>query len=453
MKKIDNMQNKWLLVSVILLLLGAALFGLNLYPETQSKTSQVEIGTQSGAPFVRFTLPLTYSGVVTFNASGLYNISDSTMLKIVNQTGTIEYFQQVSVFPIQTRLFNSTGEYVATFESLKTTNSTILTVVTEVTTTQQIYPYNYLLFVGSLMAFAGTIFFPASASYSLLNNLKAENNPEKRFFRVDSSTIFHAMMFSFFVVFFQIFIVILPNLALGNTLFGILMTAIITILTLFSYLRTISFVSKVDVKSEFKQIVFIQRIAELTNYVYYVVFFSSIPLIFLYFIGSFNFLLQILFLLIPLAIMDSFFSIFKMLTPQGNIIVSLSHFLEDFRIRGCSAEFKYIRQASKYLAEMVRPYNLMPTPASISSSLSYYTIVLKDTSKIAQIITAVEQSPADYKELLPLMESALDHSLYLESKGLKGLPSFFEKYSKHISIVVSVITVVIGIITIAERLI
>ena len=260
-----NMQKKRLLASVIIFLLGATLFGLGLYSESQSKKIVEEIGSQAEAPIVRFTLPLNYSGFVTFNASGLYNVSNLTMLKIVNQTGAIEYFQQAANFPIQTQLFNSTGEYVATFEPMETTNSTILTVTTEVNVTHEIYPYNYLILAGSPMTFAGLIFFLSSVRYDLINKLEVENNPKKRFFRADSSTLFRGLTFSFYVFFLLMLVLLIPSLTLGNALLSIGITIATTILAFVFYSKTISFVSKVDVKGNFEKIVHIQRIAEITN--------------------------------------------------------------------------------------------------------------------------------------------------------------------------------------------
>lgn len=141
------MLKKWLVATLFLFILGLSLVGLSFCTTTQSESVEQQIGNQIGASIVKFTAPANFSGVVTINASGFYTIGNPTMLKIVNQTGTLEYYEQVVDFPIQAHLFNSSGEYVATFENLEVNDSTALTVKIEETINKQSYPYENAIFV------------------------------------------------------------------------------------------------------------------------------------------------------------------------------------------------------------------------------------------------------------------------------------------------------------------
>ncbi len=152
---------------------------------------------------------------------------------------------------------------------------------------------------------------------------------------------------------------------MGYLQLSIVITVAITLIICLLYWQIAKLFRKVDIKSCFNQIVKIQRIAEITNYAYYASFFLLLALTFLYVIGVFNLLLEVFTFVIILAVIDSFFQIFRILTPEVMI--------------------------------------------------------------------------------------TLNHSIYLESRGFKGVPSFFDKYSEHISTIVSVTTVIIGIITVLQN--
>ena len=85
------MLTKWLLiVFALLLILGAIMLGLGISSETQVKAREVEIGSQSQASFVKFTLPTNITdNIVTFSINGTYELTNSTMMKVVTQTGTV----------------------------------------------------------------------------------------------------------------------------------------------------------------------------------------------------------------------------------------------------------------------------------------------------------------------------------------------------------------------------
>ena len=89
----------------------------------------------------------------------------------------------------------------------------------------------------------------------------------------------------------------------------------------------------------------------------------------------------------------------------------------------------------------------MFAPASMTASISHHTIVRKSTVKIEKFIALIEQSPVDYKRLLPLIREVLIEGKTLESKGLKELPTLFEKYNRHIAIIVPLGTIVLAAIT------
>lgn len=119
--------------------------------------------------------------MVTFNASGLYSLDNSTMLRIVNQTGATEYLEQVTTFPIHASLFNGIGDYTANFENMQATNSTIITITTEVTVSQEYYPYGYLILLGSTIILLGIALFPFGIHFYLLRGLKVGDDKVKHF--------------------------------------------------------------------------------------------------------------------------------------------------------------------------------------------------------------------------------------------------------------------------------
>jgi hypothetical protein len=160
-------------VAIIVLIIGIALLGSSFQVATQSKEIEQQIGSQTGASIVKFTLPSNYSNSVTFYANGSYKIDSPMMLRIVNQTGAIEYYEQAVDFPIQAHLFNISGEYVATFEGLETTNSTALTVTTKETVNQKVYPYFYLAYCS----------VPITWLSSYLIFLSDDNPKNKRFLK------------------------------------------------------------------------------------------------------------------------------------------------------------------------------------------------------------------------------------------------------------------------------
>jgi hypothetical protein len=450
------MQRKLLFASVMLILLGTTIFGLSLYSEPQSTEILKEIGDQAGEPIVRFTLPPNSNGVVMLNATGSFSISNSTILTIVNQTGEIEYLQHVTNLPIQAHLFNSSGEYVATFEQLKTTNSTVLIVSTNVLVNQAIVPFNYLLPYGTLLTWVGIILFPISVHKDIKTKLKIEiTNKKNRFISVNESSNIYLMLFVIYLFSLTFLLSIPSSIFLGQYWAIIILSFGVPIAGIVYYLKTISYVRRLDIQNSFQEIVSIQRTLGVINIFYYGTFIFLVACVILNLLSSFNFVSPVFIFLLGVAVLHAFFSIFTtMLTPEGTAVVYFLSFSSDFKKNNCSARFQPIKKASKALAELIKPYNLMFAPASISASISYNVVVEKDVTlaRIWRIVDCIEQSPTNYKNLLALVKNILDQGVALESKGLKGLPSFFEKYNKHILAIVPIITAVIGLITVLSKL-
>jgi len=276
------MSKKLLFVAVIILLTSATLFGFGFYSQPQIMEKQTQIGKESGLPIVKFTLPTNYSGVVTLNATGAYSINNATMLKIINQTGTIEYFEQVISLPIQVHLFNSSGEYVATFQQMDTTNSTILTATTQISVVQTIYPYNLLLVYSAPIFWIGLLLFPLSIHYEVNSELKEERELKNRFIKGANAK---SGMFVFYLLLFSFLSSIYLAIALGQPIIIVGLPLFITVAMLFFYLRTASHYSKVDIKTNYVQIVSLQKISEKINYAYFGLFPFLIATFFLHFLA------------------------------------------------------------------------------------------------------------------------------------------------------------------------
>ena len=454
----DNMQKNLLLVSIACLLIAATIIGIGLYPTSKIVTKEQTLGNQTAASFVNFTLASNNNLTVTFNASGNYIIGNSTMLKIVNKTGSIEYYERINDFPITVQSLNNTGEYVATFQPMQTTNSTTLTVTNTISNTVPDFPLIAIaLYFGIPFIGSNIIFFAWRVNEDIFKSLKNEGlksdkELRKPFFKVTSSTIFYWMFFFIFtyllvyvsiVSLVFIYLLQINPLSLVGLGFSVPISFLITIAFCLYCLKIVNFLVHIDVRTCSDKIVGIQKIADVANYFYFGTFIVVVALLISYSSSSYFVFFPIYTIVITLSVIHSFFNIFNtMLTKEGSIIVCLSNFVEEYEKKGCDAEFRAINKASKVLAELIKPFNFKLVSSSISAALSYQILVKKNTAKIRTLINHVGETPINYDKLLPFVEDISSQGKMLDSKGLKGLPSLSDRAKEYIRVIGTLVSLI-----------
>ncbi len=457
------MKNKGLVAAIECLLIAAVIIGIGIVPTTKPVSKEQILGNQTAASFVNFTLASNNNLTVIFNVSGNYTITNSTTLKIVNETGSIDYYGQINDFPFAVQSLNNTGKYMAIFQPMQITNSTTLTANNIVDILQLDFPLINIAFVGIFFMGASLIFFAWRINEDIIKSLKNEtfkNGKElkKPFFKFTFSTKFSFLfffLFTFLLVFVSNIIVftfllhINPLISIGELLS--VSTSLVITFVIFAFCRrAMKSLIQIDVRTCFNKIVAIQDLADIANYTYIGIFIYIISLfIFSYSTSSYFLFFPIYAFVVTLAMIHSFFNIFNsMLTKEGNIIVCLSDFIEKYEKKGCDTQFKPLNKASKLLTELIKPYNLTLAEASITAALSYQILVKKDTAKIRKLISHAEETPINYDKLLPLIQVISSQGKMLDSKGLKGLPSFSERAKEYLLKIgppISLISVIFGI--------
>jgi hypothetical protein len=437
------MSKKLLLATILILLVGATFFGLGLSSVTENEQKTVVIAQQSRVSELKFTLPNNNTGIVTFNITGSYNLRNSTKLTILNQAGTIEYLEKIDSIPVNVNLKDNT-EYIASFDEVNFTNSTILTASTQVTVTEKVNPFNYLLIYSAPIVAIGLLLFPFSIVFEINSMFKQQQ-------KIKNELIGGIYAKAGIFVFYLFLLSLLTSVSLatffGQPLLVVVFPFAITISLTILYVLAARRYSMVELKSNIVKTMEILKISQTIKYSYFGLFLVLVGTFIASFLTPYDFIYPIFFPAIVLAMMESFFSIFSEgLSPRGKIIIYLESFLDDYSKNGCSADFNSIRKASKILSELIKRYSFRLSPASISASLSYNIIEYGETSKISDIIRNVEQKNANIEQMLPLLETSAWHGEFLESKGIRALPSFFESYSNQITIIIALVTSLIALI-------
>ncbi len=460
-------MQRWLFIaSVCLLVIGTVLLGIGLYPTTVTTSTEKTLGNQTGASFLTFSFPTRENMTGVFSASGNFTIENSTILTIVNQTGAIEYYQQVSGFPITAHLLNSTGEYRATFKPMLTTNSTNLLVNTTVTDKNTSFEFAN---IGSYAAFffcSGLIVLPLGIYRDFVKDLNTDKTLKKPFFKATIWTlVFGYSFFTFLLTLLLFGVVLFPTyyliIKLGMISTGILVSSIGYLVTAVLIVGLLGFcywvyrrLSQVNVKTSFRQIIAIQRIAKIVAYLSILTIFIYIPILILYITSPFNLTISPFgFIIVEMVILTFFYFVNSMQTREGNIIVYLLGFLDEYETKECKSNFYSITEASGLISSVLKPFNLKCAESSISAAISYQVIVKNDTSKIRDIVSAIEEYPLDYCRFIFLIEGILAESKALDSKGFSGLPSIRERLDSNIVLIGTVIGIITSVITVTLALI
>jgi hypothetical protein len=437
------MSKKLLLTTITILLVGAILFGLGLSSVTQKEQKTEVIAQQTRGTELKFTLPSNNTGVVSFNITGSYNLRNSTKLTITNQAGTIEYLEKIDSLPVNAILKDNT-EYIASFAEADFTNSTILTASTQVNVTQKVNPFSYLLTYSSLVVAIGLLLFAFSIVFEINTMFKEQQKNKNKFIR---GTYTKAGVFFAYLFLLSLLTSLYLAILLGQSFIVLAFPIAITISLTLLYVSTARRYSKVELKSNILKTMELLAFSQKIKYTYFGLFPVLIGAFVISLVTAYDFIYPVFFALIILSILESFFSIFSEgLSLEGNIIVYLQSFLEEYSKKGCSADFESIRKASKTLSELIRRYSFRFSAPSISASLSYDIIEYGEISKITEIINNVEQKNVNIEEMLPLLETVAWHGEFLESKGIKALPSFFESYSNQITLLIALVTPLIAFI-------
>jgi hypothetical protein len=427
------MQGKWLLIGIgiISLILGATLFGLGLFNYPRNEVRSQEIGNQTGYSIVKFNPISNYSSSVTFNITGYYTIGNTTWLKIMNQTGAVEYYEQIINFPIKAQLFNSSKEYVADFQNLGYTNTTVISVSEEQLIKTSVFPLPYLVQVSPFIVLDGLVFLIVGGILSLVKMKKIGEEKNQKLIQLSPLVVAYGLIFWLYS--YLIITIVFPILRLvfgfsvnswTNTLIDFFIPTVGGIF----YVLTILIFKKVDLKSNFKEIMAIRKF----YYYYQFVFLGTFPLFFLFplnsifYAGFFAFLAIciIYFVFIPLVSMPN---------RQGIIIIALLDFLNEHEVKGCKAKFNSLKIASKEIVELMKPFNLAISESCLTSSISYNALVENDTMAISEIIENVQKTPIEYEKLLPVLQDLACKSDSLGKKGIKALPSLVDKFGKYFS--------------------
>ena len=439
-----NMQGKWLLIGIICLILGATLFGLGLFSYPKNEVITQEIADQTGTSIVKFTPSSNYSSTVTFNITGYYIIENTTWLQIVNQTGAVEYYERISNFPIKAQLSNSSMEYVADFQNLGYSNATVISVNIDQLIETSVYPFIILIIVSLFFVVAGLYVLIISGFLALGKMKKIGKEKNQTLVQLNHIVIIYSLIFWIFS--YLIIGLVLPIIApffwfLANSLIKTLIIFSVPSLALIVYILVIFYFKRVDLKSNFKQIMTIRKFF----YYFQFVFFGALPFFFLillnsiFYTGFFGFLAicMIYFILIPFAAMPS---------NEGILIVAFLDFLDEYEVKGCRARFDSLKVANKMIVELIKPFNLAISESCLTSSISYNALVENDTTAISEIIEYAEKTPVDYGRMVPVLQDLVSESDSLDKKGIKALPPFMEKLGKYVGLIIPLISLVVAVI-------
>jgi hypothetical protein len=438
------MQGKWLLIGIICLILGATLFGLGLFSYPKNEVITQEIADQTGTSIVKFTPSSNYSSTVTFNITGYYIIENTTWLQIVNQTGAVEYYERISNFPIKAQLSNSSMEYVADFQNLGYSNATVISVNIDQLIETSVYPFIILIIVSLFFVVAGLYVLIISGFLALGKMKKIGKEKNQTLVQLNHIVIIYSLIFWIFS--YLIIGLVLPIIApffwfLANSLIKTLIIFSVPSLALIVYILVIFYFKRVDLKSNFKQIMTIRKFF----YYFQFVFFGALPFFFLillnsiFYTGFFGFLAicMIYFILIPFAAMPS---------NEGILIVAFLDFLDEYEVKGCRARFDSLKVANKMIVELIKPFNLAISESCLTSSISYNALVENDTTAISEIIEYAEKTPVDYGRMVPVLQDLVSESDSLDKKGIKALPPFMEKLGKYVGLIIPLISLVVAVI-------
>jgi len=438
------MQGKWLLIGIICLILGATLFGLGLFSYPKNEVITQEIADQTGTSIVKFTPSSNYSSTVTFNITGYYIIENTTWLQIVNQTGAVEYYERISNFPIKAQLSNSSMEYVADFQNLGYSNATVISVNIDQLIETSVYPFIILIIVSLFFVVAGLYVLIISGFLALGKMKKIGKEKNQTLDQLNHIVIIYSLIFWIFS--YLIIGLVLPIIApffwfLANSLIKTLIIFSVPSLALIVYILVIFYFKRVDLKSNFKQIMTIRKFF----YYFQFVFFGALPFFFLillnsiFYTGFFGFLAicMIYFILIPFAAMPS---------NEGILIVAFLDFLDEYEVKGCRARFDSLKVANKMIVELIKPFNLAISESCLTSSISYNALVENDTTAISEIIEYAEKTPVDYGRMVPVLQDLVSESDSLDKKGIKALPPFMEKLGKYVGLIIPLISLVVAVI-------
>lgn len=442
-----------LIVGTVILFYGALFFCVSNTPEIDiARVDTHNIAAQSGSDIVKFTMNDNYRNYLLFDVNGTCTISNSSWVKIQNETGETVFNYPIDSFPNNATVPEK-GRYVAVFQGVTLDPETFYMVYVNTYSYTQIFPASGLLPYSAGLGIIGLILFAVGMKLAVFSNTIKKvtqqiekSTTSKSYARIDRAAIItYLLTLPIFVYvtlnnlnfphFFELFPI------MNETAFKITVSVTAFIIGAIYYWGAIRFLRRISIKMSFEHILLLQRLIKIASII---------------FILSFGFLVVTLFiqngLFVALAlywVLTAFFIYFvfvpfnSMLSKTGVITLPLTKFIHDYKENPDKADFRFLSSAAREISQLIKELNIMIPYASLSLGMSYHLIESKSTDKLEAILKQFEQPTLEYKNILPSLEYFAGYGCYLESTGMKALPSPSDIYWKILPIGVAIVAAIL----------